>query len=288
MIVNNPLRGDRAAGKRARQLITDFFKETKRARKSSSVSEVTTRDSIDTTMTEAQKRSLATTHEDPQIVPVPKRIALGTPDYLTVRLKYHEQGKLASTTTGSKFGFASYRLNSVYEPPVVAVGTAHQPNNYDKWTNLYKYYRVLRAKVLLTCHNQSSTLPILAACHITHDKDYSLANATTKSVVAEMKHCEVQPVGTRDGGNGMVVFTRDIYPGEYQPDISNIIGATSSGDGKFSLWTSTNGSPVIPLYLIFGHADWTTDTAVDAAWSIDIEYTVQFREWDTSLEAMQD
>lgn len=281
MIVNNPLRGDRAAGKRARQLITDYFKHSKRPRHGSVSSEATTRKSISSTMTLSQKRALSTNHEDPEVVPIPKRISVETPDYFTINLKYHDSGTIDNPTTGNYWTPRCYRLNSVYQPGSNSIGTAHQPNGFDKWSAIYSYYRVLRARVLLTIHNQSGSNAVLTCCGVSHDQT-AISSAGSKDVLGEMKHFELQPAGTRDGGNAMVVYTRDIYPGEYQPDIAQATGASSSGDAKSAIWTSVSADPVVPLYIHFGHTDWGANTAVTCRYSLQIEYTVQFREWGTS------
>lgn len=288
MIVNNPLRSDRAAGKRARQLITDFFRQHKRSRYESSISEATT------TETMTGKRELSTNHEEPGIVPVPKRISMETPDYFTIKLKMHASGNFDSSATGNYWTQKALRLNSVYEPfqASYVLGNNHQPNGFDKWSNIYAHYRVLRTRVILTCHNQSSTLPLIAGCGVSHNYA-AILSASSKDLVAEMKHFEVQPVGTKDGGNGMVVFTRDIYPGEYKPDILITTGVTppeTTGDGsaKLSIWTQTNSNPGVPLYLVFGHTEWGANTAVNARWNAQVEYTVQFREWGLSEMQTED
>lgn len=281
MIVNNPLREGRAAGKRARQLITDFFQAAKRTRRGSVASDTTSRESFDSNLTMSQKRALSTNHEDPEIVPIPKRISIETPDYFTINLKYHDSGTMDSTATGNYWLARCYRLNSVYQPGSNSIGTAHQPNGFDKWSAIYSYYRVLRTRVLITIHNQSSTNPVLTACGVSHDQT-AISSAGSKDVLGEMKHFELQPAGTRDGGNAMVVYTRDIYPGEYQPDIAQVIGASSSGDAKSAVWTSVSSDPTVPLYIHFGHADWGANTAVTCRYNLQMEFTVQFREWSTS------
>lgn len=76
---------------------------------------------------------------------VPPYLPVYAPDRYNVKLRYADYLLAADADGTTGVTKWRYALNSLYDPYYDAGG--HQPNGFDKWAAIFKYYRVMGARV---------------------------------------------------------------------------------------------------------------------------------------------
>jgi hypothetical protein len=97
--------------------------------------------------------SAATRHKQegaPSVDGVPPFVPVYAPDRYTVKLRYADYLVAADADGTTGVTKWRYALNSCYDPYYDAGG--HQPNGWDQWSGIFKYYRVMGARVKMTWH----------------------------------------------------------------------------------------------------------------------------------------
>lgn len=259
----------------------------------------------------AKRGIYATEHEDPSIVPIPKRISVHQPDYTTIRLRYVTSGSIQNGTGGTDRVGLNFCVNTLFNPLGAGAGTYlgfsndnydgaggpaanHHYNGFDMWRSRYKYYRVLHTNVKVYVANMGADAGStqMTFCGVGHSNlnPYTASDVTGVHVrygVLEAKHFEMQPVFARDGGRGVVEYTRSINPGEYTADVAALEqAANGEASAMLSKWQKVDrAKPTTPLFLYVGHQS-VTDTNDDTTggagpqlnYILQSEVTVQFRE----------
>lgn len=213
---------------------------------------------------------------------IPRSIAMYAPEYFTIRLKYFETGTLTTNASATLITQA-LKLNNIYRPN----GSAHDPNGYDVWAGLYKYNRVIGAKVKMRWVYADSTLsPCIARCGY-EVLGTSTDAATTFKIGMEKQHFKYvgdisSAIGKRStttaaettGNNGCVpycVSAEYMYnPTKIADNVEDLsenstfiaFGAAADTPHTLNMWTVDYGN--------------TLQRVINLEYQI--EYTVQLRE----------
>lgn len=216
------------------------------------------------------------------VMPIPKSISKTCPDYFTIRLPYYEQ----IVFSGPKIDPADYifRLNSIFDPNVTAAG--HQPMGRDLWAGIYQYYRVISAEFTFTWLNHDEIAFSAGNTNGTAVVGYELTdNAATNLSTGVFSFIEGKQTahrfvpGARSGGTGpaSVVMRHHYTPQGFDHHITEA--------GIDERWTAIDLNPGVS-HLILARAfampsQRTGNFFLEC--QVEISYTVQFREANTSI-----
>lgn len=203
---------------------------------------------------------------------VPPYVPVYAPDRYNVKLRYADYLTAADadgTTTVTKWRYA---LNSVYDPYYDVGG--HQPNGFDKWAAIYKYYRVMGAKVkmhwfksnYIGAETARQYTPVAVGWY------YDAGNVTSAGTpaewfnVAEMKEKHLEFMGFGDDSCYMEF--------DYSPDAGGEKAITAVAQEE--VWTPISSSPTSPDILnIVGYPNTLNEDYYYGCF-LQIEFIVQF------------
>lgn len=174
-----------------------------------------------------------------------------------VKLRYVDNRILSSTSIA--LGRHVYSCNSCFDPDYTGVG--HQPLGYDEWSTLYTYYKVLGAKITVSCVNGTGEPQLV---HIGRFDDPAPAGGM--SALQEQAHGSwVHLAGSLGGQQNMKLIST--YSAKKQfPNL----------DSDAVLRPNTGANPDEQMYWVVSSQ--RTDAAgnADVAISVNIEYIVEF------------
>lgn len=206
---------------------------------------------------------------EPNPVPVPRAVSVYWPDRFNIRLRYADNFQFHDTDGTTAVMKQQYRLNSVYDVDYTNVG--HQPNGFDKWAAIYKWYRVMGCTVTVSCHKPSNisgnpAAPVVVGWYFDAGGVLVGSSPLQWENIAEMKERHFENLGWGDD-NAYFQFN---YTQDKTGDKA-IVEAT-----KEMIWTNISSNPTVPDVLTIFAAPLKTNDHVWADMSVFIEFEVQF------------
>jgi hypothetical protein len=224
--------------------------------------------------------------EEVPVMPVPSAVARIAPDYFTVALPYadhYHQTNITAAVAGTQLKF---RLNSIFDP-AKDEATVHQPLGRDNWSNIYSFYRVMHCEVKLSFINHSYIVTPSAVNGTDtllfgwEENDQVTTIAANRTAFMESKHSDhriVPGTGRNVGLANGVTMGYSYSPATW---INHIQEA-----GVDQRWTAVGTSPTnehLLLVHVFPMDVGTTAQSLDYEITVEMTYTVQFREVTQTL-----
>lgn len=208
----------------------------------------------------------------PSVDGVPPFVPVYAPDRYTVKLRYADYLVAADADGTTGVTKWRYALNSCYDPYYDAGG--HQPNGWDQWSGIFKYYRVMGARVKMHWHKapyypaDTNKLYTPIAVGWYFDAGNIMASSTPSEWwnVAEMKEKHLEFLGYGDQSCTMEYH--------YAPDTEGEKGITAVGQEE--VWTPCTSSPTsIDMLNVVIYPN-TLNEDYYAGCFFEIEFIVQF------------
>lgn len=219
--------------------------------------------------------------EEVPVIPPPKVIALSAPDYFTINLPYAVTGHRSNSKQNLPLPFF-FRLNSIFDPQITAIGTEHQPMGRDLWTGVYQYYRVLQSVANITIVNYQTNEAVTGTTHpsfiagISPQEDNTNTTIDTREALMESKIAQWQICHPIETNHHSASFTMTYNPEEWHYHVQE--------SGIDERWTPIGENPPVQ-HLVCLHIANMRDAdvrALNCQITVSMTFTVQFREANSS------
>lgn len=230
---------------------------------------------------------LATADVYPDVMPIPKSIAVQSPDYFTIKLKYNSWNYHTNAIAGiPAANITTYRINSIVDPDYTNVGG--QPMGRDRMAGIFKYYRVLRTDFRITvsaCDSGTTGAqwPI-AVADLMHTTVTDIGNGPFTT--GAMKHGNMRMLGPLNSSRSVITWDRTFYPGLIDQTIDT---DNNQGAGlPTGPWTAVTADPKEEQYYTVQTQSTLNGSATNQSLCqiyFQVVYTVQFRETDMSADS---
>lgn len=184
-----------------------------------------------------------------KVIPRPERAGVCyttkvCPDVMRARLKYTEQRNLSGSGL-SNFNSYVFRGNSIFDPNFS--GGGHQPLGHDEWSNFYRRYRVIGAKITVMASSDTAVNMTIGVSALNSSSGPAQGESYQESDYTRTAHMG------GDAGNNIAkvelyVPTHKIRGGppnlvRYEEDYAALFGVNPAKQFFFHIWDlSTDGS----------------------------------------------
>ena len=222
-----------------------------------------------------------------QVVPIPRHVTFGMPDYFTTKLiwTYQDSWDWDTNTTTNYAGLdREYRMNSIYDVDINDAGQ-QQPKWRDHYAAMYNYYTVLNCEYQIRFENlQSTTATVRPTSWYILYRTYG--DIEPSSYTQEIEGLLLDP-------HMKYAYLRGGYTDTYDTLISGNVNHKDymnnlqevSQDTNDRIWTAVGSDPALTHKLrIMPRRIHTGDTGQRMKVITKLIYTVQFRELDQSYQ----
>lgn len=277
--------GNTRAGKRFRSggqdLITEHFPSKKQKPSQSNLRSkqnmpTATPESIPAGATTQGATGVANSKgEETKVIPIPKHITLGNPDFFTTKLIYRTwidldfSTNLASTYSGLD---QKFRMNSIYDVDKVTAGQ-NQPQWRDFYTTMYNYYTVIGCDYNAKFINENTSDWVIL--HRTYGDILPASFEENQSVLKLDPHLTSTELPASSTMNPQAHISGYISHLDYKSNIQEV-----AQDGNDHIWTAFGADPdlVHDLYIMPRRRRTSTTNDEILQFEIELVYTVQFKE----------
>lgn len=203
---------------------------------------------------------------------VPPYVPVYAPDRYNVKLRYADFLVAADADGVTGLQRWRYQLNSLFDPYYDVGG--HQPNGFDKWAALFKYYRVMGARVKMSFHKsqyvgaetQRNYTPVAVGWHYDAGGMILGTNPVEWQNIAEMKEKHLEFLGY-----GEASCTMEYH---YAPDQTGEKAITAVAQEE--VWTPVTASATSPDILNVVICPSALNEDYYASCFLEIEFICQF------------
>jgi len=147
----------------------------------------------------------ASTYRKRNYKPSPRTVSLGKtlPDRIRVKLTDSWAGQVSTTNANTYFEVA---LNGMYDPDLT--GTGGQPQGFDQYAAMYKYYRVIASSISIYYFNTDNAYITQISIIPHYKRDDTIRTYTNPE---QLKHCKFKRFANESGGGGRATGTLSHY-----------------------------------------------------------------------------
>jgi len=227
-----------------------------------------------------------------QVIPLPRHVAFGLPDFFTTKLRYRDFQNL-QFTTNTAFNYAGkdikLRVNSIYDVDYGLSGD-QQPQWRDFYAAKYNYYTVIGCEYKIHFYNFN---PVASAnswptpwwiCHRTYGDNVPNSFTLTHSDLLKDPHMKASYLPGDFNSVGTTTMSGYISHQDYKNNLQEV-----SQDGNDLIWTPINSDPTLThdLYIMPRRIT-TGEIGEIVKYEIELNYTVQFRELKSDAQFNQE
>jgi len=135
----------------------------------------------------------------------PRTVSLGKtlPDRIRVKLTDSWAGQISTTNSDTYFEVA---LNGMYDPDITSTGG--QPQGFDQYAAMYKYYRVIASSISIYYFNTDNAYITQISIIPHYKRDDTIRTYTNPE---QLKHCKFKRFANESGGGGKSTGTLSHY-----------------------------------------------------------------------------
>lgn len=268
--------------RRLKYTVSEGKKKQKRMSRTVSMNKASKRPKYGASSRYANKVITARDVQDPPVIPMPRQIATLAPEYFNIELNYGEMGELIYFTSPATLsGTYRYRLDGLNDPNYTSTG--HQPQGFDVWKTIYKYYRVTKCEVYCELYNITSStagpanLSLLAVCGFQSEDQTGYENFDNSALLEAKGTTQYTLFGnnTTYGNSGFTnsaVFTDTFTPESFGISVRDDVNAGT-------IWTPVGSDPADNKYFVIHcRTFYSTSVTFYVFMKVRLKYTVQFRE----------
>jgi len=198
----------------------------------------------------------------------PRTVSLGKtlPDRIRVKLSDSWAGSVSTTNADTYFEVA---LNGMYDPDLTGAGG--QPQGFDQYAAMYKYYRVVASSISFYYFNTDNAY-ITQVSIIPHYK----RDDTIRTYVdpQQLKYCKYRRFANESGGGGKAVGTLNHYM-----SVAKLLGNASmaKNDDTFAAAVESNpGSTGLCYWYILIQDPVTSGSTLHGQYILKVTYYAEF------------